>query len=216
MARHGGLARVFAMFSEMALHWLSQHQYAALFALLALGVFALPLPDETLLTFTGYMVYKGHMEFLPAAGVAFAGACCGISLSYMVGRLAGRGLRGKLGRILHITPHRLDLVHRWFERIGRWVLTFGFFIPVLRHLTAMVAGTSRLELPAFAAHAYGGALVWTVTFVTLGYFLGEQWSHLPRAVHTAILAIGAGLGTGVAGRMLWYWFRAGRKTAAGH
>ena len=48
--------------------WLSAHGYGALYLLLALGVVGLPIPDETLLVFTGYLgiqrpgVYTFHLE----------------------------------------------------------------------------------------------------------------------------------------------------------
>ena len=39
---------------QHVLHWISQYGYPAIFCLLMLGIVGLPVPDETLLTFTGY------------------------------------------------------------------------------------------------------------------------------------------------------------------
>ena len=50
----------------------------------------------------------------------------------------------------------------------------GYFIPGVRHFTAIVAGTSKLELHSFALFAYSGATLWVSTFVFLGYHFGPQ------------------------------------------
>ncbi|HTY37004.1 MAG TPA: VTT domain-containing protein, partial [Bacteroidota bacterium] len=66
-------------------------------------------------------------------------------------------------------------VNRWFDKIGKWTLTIGYFIPGVRHFTALIAGASQLQYPSFALFAYSGGFVWSLTFITLGYYLGETW-----------------------------------------
>ena len=167
---------------ETALQLVSQYGDFALFFLLIFGIIGLPVPDETLLTFSGYLIFKGHLHFPNTLAAAFAGSVCGISGSYVIGRTGGLFLIHKYGRYVHITPERLDYVHAWFERVGRWGLFFGYFIPGIRHFTAIIAGTSALEYPVFALFAYSGALVWVSTFLTLGYFLGEEWSRIGKQI----------------------------------
>ena len=53
---------------------LTQYGYLAIFSLLVLGIIGLPVPDETLLTFTGYLVYQGHLSLPLALLSAFAGS----------------------------------------------------------------------------------------------------------------------------------------------
>jgi membrane protein DedA with SNARE-associated domain len=158
--------------------WISQYGYAGLFTLLMLGVVGLPVPDETLLTFSGYLIFKQQFTFPATLLSAFLGSICGISLSYGLGRTIGLYLVRRHGKYLLITPERVDAVHRWFLRRGIWVLPIGYFIPGVRHLTAYVAGASRLELPKFALYAYSGGLIWSTSFILLGYFLGEQWQYV--------------------------------------
>src|SRR6185295_4579851 len=180
---------------------ISQYGLIALFFLLVLGIVGLPVPDETLLTFCGYLVYKGNFHYLPTVLVAFAGSVCGITTSYIIGRTGGLYLVHKYGRYVHLTQARLDTVHMWFERMGRWTLFFGYFMPGVRHFTAVVAGSSELEPHVFALFAYTGGLLWVLTFISLGYFLGEQWSHITEEIHTVLLAI-----TGViVAAALVYW-----------
>jgi membrane protein DedA with SNARE-associated domain len=60
---------------------------------------------------------------------------------------------------------------------------FGYFVPGVRHLTALVAGGACLELRLFSMFAYAGAALWSVLFITLGLFVGEQWTAIARRIH---------------------------------
>jgi membrane protein DedA with SNARE-associated domain len=172
-------------------HWIADYGAAALFVLLFLGVFGLPVPDETLLTFAGVMVHEGHLRFGPTYVAAVLGSMGGITLSYIVGHRFGVGVVDRFGRWLHVTRGDLVRVENWFEHSGRWLLTFGYFIPGVRHFTALVAGSSGLPVPVFARYAYGGAAVWVLTFVTLGWYVGPAWEKALASAHRhlAVLAI---------------------------
>lgn len=172
--------------------WVATYGYLAIFSLLVLGIVGLPIPDEFLLTSCGYLVYQGHLSLVPTILAGFLGSMCGITCSYTIGRTVGwKVLHSKLGRLFHITDQRIRLVHDWFDRIGHWALLIGYFIPGVRHFTAIVAGTSRLELRSFALFAYAGALLWVCTFVFLGYHFGAQWQQILSLVehHLKIASI---------------------------
>lgn len=158
--------------------WLTQYGSFALFVLLALGIFALPIPDETLMVFCGALISHGKLDLIPTFIAAFLGSCLGITISYIVGRTAGLFIIKKYGRWLHITEQRMQRVHNWFERVGRWALLIGYFIPGVRHLTGYAAGISVLEYDKFALFSYSGALIWVCTFLSLGYFLGNRWDSI--------------------------------------
>jgi membrane protein DedA with SNARE-associated domain len=162
---------------ETIFQWVSQYGYLGLFLALVLGIVGLPIPDETLLTFAGWLVYRGRLHLVPALSSAFLGSLCGITLSYTLGRTFGLYLIHRYGRYLHVTDEKLERVHRWFRRAGRWTLTFGYFLPGIRHLTAYVAGASKLEFPVFGLFAYSGGLLWSSTFISLGYSLGDEWAR---------------------------------------
>jgi membrane protein DedA with SNARE-associated domain len=171
------------------IHWLAAYGPAALFVLLLLGVFGLPVPDETLLTFTGVLIRQGHLHAASALIAAMLGSMAGITLSYSVGRAFGLGVVDRFGRWLHVTREDLARVEGWFEHSGRWLLTFGYFIPGVRHFTAMVAGSSRLPAPVFARYAYSGAAIWTTTFITLGWYMGAAWESALATAHRHIVAV---------------------------
>ncbi|HEY6190980.1 MAG TPA: DedA family protein [Bacteroidota bacterium] len=163
---------------ELISVWISDYGYIGISTLLMLGIVGIPVPDETLLTFSGYLVYKQQLTFHGTLAAAFLGSVCGITISYGLGRLVGLYLIQRYGKFLFVTPERLAAAHRWFLLRGKWTLPIGYFIPGVRHLTAYVAGASRLELPKFALYAYSGALIWSTSFILLGYSLGDQWEYV--------------------------------------
>src|SRR5664279_2278298 len=168
---------------QQVLAWITQYGYLAIFSLLVLGIVGLPVPDETLLTFTGYLVFKGHLSPPLAFLSAFAGSACGITLSYILGRTFGLTLIHRYGRYLRITEDHVEKAHTWFRRAGHWSLTIGYFIPGVRHFTAYAAGMSDLEYPVFALFAYCGAALWAGAFIALGYLLGERWKAVQANIH---------------------------------
>jgi membrane protein DedA with SNARE-associated domain len=197
---------------DTALQLVSQYGYVAIFFLLVLGIIGLPIPDETMLTFSGYLIYSGHLNLVATLLTAFAGSMCGITGSYLIGRTGGLYVIHKYGRYIHVTEERIEYVHRWFDRAGHWALFVGYFIPGVRHFTAIVAGTSKLEFPKFALFAYSGALVWVSAFLSLGYFLGEQWSRLGEEIRSRGEIIGLIL---VGAVVVFYAIRYWRKRKPG-
>jgi membrane protein DedA with SNARE-associated domain len=182
--------------------WISHYGYAGLFVLLVLGIVGLPVPDETLLVFSGYLISKGTLHPAWTFLSGLSGSMSGISVSYLIGRGFGHRFVERYGRYVHLTPERIDSVNHWFHRIGHWLLTIGYFIPGVRHFTAFVAGMSRLEYRTFAAFAYPGAAVWVGSFLTLGYFLGENWQTTFARLHHYLVAITIVVGVSV-GAVWW-------------
>jgi membrane protein DedA with SNARE-associated domain len=172
---------------QQVLAWIAQYGYVAIFTLLVFGIVGLPVPDETLLTFCGYLIFKGNMALPPAFVAALSGSICGITISYWLGRTFGLALIHRYGKYVHLTEAHVNKAHAWFERVGHWGLTFGYFVPGVRHLTAYAAGMSEVSQPHFAIYAYSGAILWVSTFFTLGYFLGEQWQAVSKDIERYML-----------------------------
>ncbi len=167
---------------QQVLAWITQYGYIAIFTLLVFGIIGLPVPDETLLTFCGYLIFKGHMELPLAFVAALSGSVCGITISYWLGRTFGLALIHRYGKYVHVTEAHVNKAHAWFERVGHWGLTFGYFVPGVRHFTAYAAGMSEVSQHHFAIYAYSGATLWVSTFFTLGYFLGERWEAVSKDI----------------------------------
>jgi membrane protein DedA with SNARE-associated domain len=87
-------------------------------------------------------------------------------------------------------------------------LLFGYYVPGVRHLTAIVAGTSKLRPFTFGVFAYTGACLWVVTFVSIGYVFGEKWSQVLNEIQDHLdVALWIAAGLLVMFFMLRYAFR---------
>ena len=172
---------------DLGFEWIARYGYGAIFVLLLLGIVGLPVPDETLLLLVGYLSFTGDLRLEPALVSAFLGSACGVSVSYALGRLVGIHAVDKLATRLHIPPAHLALTYQWVARWGKYVLLVAYFIPGVRHLAALVMGASLLPPLVFARFAYTGALVWTGTFIGLGYVGGEEWRHLAPVHHRTVV-----------------------------
>jgi LPXTG-motif cell wall-anchored protein len=153
--------------------WLNHYGSIALFVLLAMGIVALPVPEETLMVLAGIFISNGEMQAFATIIAACAGSICGISVSYFIGKKAGYYLFRRYGPWLGITERQLDWSHQWFVKFGKWALFIGYFIPGLRHFTGLTAGAAELEFRQFALFAYSGACIWVSLFLSLGYFFGN-------------------------------------------
>lgn len=156
------------------------------------GIVGLPIPDEVVLMFAGYLIFRGYFHPLPTAATAILGTFCGITVSYSLGRFAGFYLLQRYGHILRVSPERLARVQSWFHRVGRWAIFFSYFILGLRHLTALTAGASRVQFRIFAVFAYSGGFLWALSCISLGYFLGEELPKLSSQLRQYFL-LGSGL-----------------------
>ena len=169
--------------------WISTYGAVVLALLLMVGVFGLPVPDETLLTFAGVLVRQGKLHFATTWTAAAFGSMCGITISYALGRSLGPSAVGHFGRWFRINAEHLRRVEAWLERWGKWTLTFGYFVPGVRHLTAILAGSAQLPPRMFATYAYAGAALWSLTFITFGWAVGRRWEAALQVMHRHILTV---------------------------
>jgi membrane protein DedA with SNARE-associated domain len=174
---------------QLVASWLTHYGAPALFVLLMLGVFGLPVPDETLLVFAGVLVGRGQLRPVPVAAAAVSGAAVGITVSFVLGRYAGLPLLARYGSVVHISTAMIARVEQWFGRVGKWMLTVGYFVPGVRHVTALVAGASGLSAWTFAVFAYAGAVVWVSCFVLIGYTVGDEWPRIAGQLHRQITVV---------------------------
>jgi membrane protein DedA with SNARE-associated domain len=174
---------------ETGLHWIDRYGYGAIFVLLMLGIVGLPVSDETILMFVGYLSFKGTLQLEPAAASAFFGSATGISFSYAIGRFIGLPALLKFGHLIYLRPEHLAKTQQWVERWGKYSLLVAYFIPGVRHFAAVILGASLLRPTEFAKFAYTGALVWSVSFIGLGYLAGEEWTQLSPLLHRTVTVV---------------------------
>jgi len=158
------------------------HDYGSIsLFFLMMSVLSDCVPDETLLVFSGFLIYKGTLD------PVFTFACLprsvsGITVSYFLDESTAQVIH-KYGRYFHLTEERYQKVHNWFEESGRWSLFFGYYIAGVRHFTHG-RRASDLEYPRFAVFALLRRLHLGVVFPFHRYFVGDSWESASKQLHT--------------------------------
>ena len=168
---------------DFSYNFIAQYEYLAVYVLLMLGIVGLPVPDETLLVFCGYLISTGKLSWAPTLVSAILGSLSGITLSYGLGRVVGLTVIARLGTYFHLSPELLERTQSWYVRSGKYLLFAGYFFPGIRHATALVAGSACLPYRIFAMFAYLGGAVWASLFISLGYGAEEEWRQLSSQIH---------------------------------
>lgn len=160
----------------------NQYGYVVLFVALMLELIAFPTPGETLMTYCGFLVFQGKLDWGISIIVASLGVMSGITISYFISRTLGTPFFRKYGSYIHIGPDKLEKTSRWFERYGNGLLIVAYFVPGVRHITGYFSGIAKIPYKKFALNAYIGAFIWTGTFITLGKILGSNWEKFHGAI----------------------------------
>jgi membrane protein DedA with SNARE-associated domain len=155
--------------------------YPALLVLLLLTAVGSPIPEDLLLVAAGYLIYTDVFAWRIAAPLALAGVVGSDLALYTLGRHLGQRTRRRL-EMRVLSPRRVRLATRWFERFGPWAVFVARLVPGTRTLVFLTAGLSGLDARRFLLYDLLGALLWVPLVLTLGFVFGAQIGDLGNAV----------------------------------
>ncbi len=193
-------------FLQTLVTFFMQYGYFAVFGVLILCGFGLPVPEDISLTAGGVISGLGytnvHIMFL----VGMAGVLIGDSFVFWLGSHYGeRALKLPiLNKVLH--PERFGKVQEQFKKHGKWVVFFGRFMPGLRMPIFFTAGTSgQITFIRFVLTDGFAALISVPIWVYLGYYGAHNFDELMgwvRQGQTIILGLVA---IAVIGMLIYFW-----------
>ncbi len=170
--------------SNLAVRFLEATGYVGAAVLMALESMIAPVPSEAVMPFVGFLVSDGKWNLGAAVLVTSAGSLVGSLLSYGMGYYGGRPFVLKVGRYLLLDRHDLEWTEAFFmRRRGAATLFVSRFIPVVRHLISIPAGTGRMPLLSFVAATGVGATLWNTFLLVLGMKLREHWTLVQEYSH---------------------------------
>jgi membrane protein DedA with SNARE-associated domain len=123
---------------------ITTYSYLGIFVALGLGILGLPIPDETLMAYTGFLVFQGKLNYLYTIMIAFIGTSCGITIGYILGRTFGSPFIKRYSAKINVNSERIQNAEIFYNKYGKFALFICYFIPGVRHLTAIFAGTSLM------------------------------------------------------------------------
>jgi membrane protein DedA with SNARE-associated domain len=143
------------------------------------GVIGVPGTEPTML-FAGFDVFKGDLSLLGIIIFGVIGDVIGASIAYGIGRFGRMELIERHGNKLHVSPQRLQIAQRWFERWGAPVIFVSRLLPLIRAVFPYAAGVAEMSYLRFVSFAALGSIVWITGLGVLGKAVGSNWEHWRR------------------------------------
>jgi membrane protein DedA with SNARE-associated domain len=159
------------------------------------------VPGEVASIVGGVIASRGRVPILAVAAASIAGAWCGDSAGYFLGRRAAFFERRRRD------PNWSRA--RAFLRKGGSAVLLGRFTPFLRTIMPAAAGAAKMPYRRFLPWNLAGGLAWGSLSSLAGYWGGR---NAEKIVHRAGLA-GIAIGVVVLAFLFLAWRRFRRKTA---
>lgn len=109
---------------------------------------------------------------------AIAGATLGEYTGFLIGRLGGETLLEKHHRKLLISSHTYERSRAIFLKYAGWAIVVARFISGFREIAGILAGVFLMPPSSFLFSNVIGAILWSVSMGSLGYFLEGSWRRL--------------------------------------
>lgn len=186
-------------FGELIGHW----GYPAIFLFVVLGNLGLPVPEETILALSGYLVWRGDLRLPWVLAVGIISAAIGDNVGYWIGREFGRDAIERYGHRVGVTPKRLESVWRFVTRYGALGVFAARFVAGLRFMAGPLAGAARLQPLRFIVANLLGAALYVPYAVgigyAIGYGLGVYVQRIQRIEYVVLI------GAMISAAALWAW-----------
>ncbi|HFC6347707.1 TPA: DedA family protein [Neisseria lactamica] len=184
-----------------------EYGYAAVFFVLVICGFGVPIPEDLTLVTGGVISGMGYTNPHMMFAVGMLGVLVGDGVMFAAGRIWGQKiLRFKpIARIM--TPKRYAQVQEKFDKYGNWVLFVARFLPGLRTAVFVTAGISRkVSYLRFIIMDGLAALISVPIWIYLGEYGAHNIDWLMAKMHSLQSGILVILGIGAA-VVAWIWWK---------
>lgn len=137
------------------------------------------LEGETIVVIAGFLAHRDYLSLPLVMLCAFVGTVCSDQLFFLLGHSKGQAF---LARRPHWQP-RVEKVRCLLQQHGLWIIIGFRFVYGIRNITPFVIGSSGYSRVRFLALNLIGAGLWSITFATAGYVLGEAIRRVLGHVH---------------------------------
>jgi membrane protein DedA with SNARE-associated domain len=164
---------------------MARHGYALTFSLLLVEALGLPFPAAIALVAAGAAV-AAHALWGPYVLLtAVTALLLGDTVEFWLGRKMGWLLLGFLCRV-SINPETCILrsAESFYKR-GKITLVIAKFIPGVNTMAAPLAGSMKMRFGQFLRLDFAGALLYSLTYLVVGYLSRDFLAAVLRGFHAA-------------------------------
>jgi membrane protein DedA with SNARE-associated domain len=160
-------------------------------AFIALESVGIPLPAEAALIAAGFFAARTHgLDIWSLIAVSIVAAIAGEVVGFWIGRRFGHRLLMRYGTRLGMTEGRIRIGQWLFVRYGGRFVFVARFLPFLRNMAAVLAGTNSMAQRNFYFASATAAAAWIVCYGLAAYSFGEAFADVasPAAVCLGLVA----------------------------
>jgi membrane protein DedA with SNARE-associated domain len=183
--------------------FLVQHGYLFLFVAVLTEQAGLPIPAVPVLLAVGALAGLGRFSLGTAAGVAVAACLIADFAWYRLGRSYGSSILRLMCRISLEPASCVRRAENVFTREGGRTLLYAKFVPGLSTVAPPVAGLARMSALRFLLWDAAGSVIWTATFLFLGFVFSRQIERVAEAAAAFGVRLGVAVVGGVALYVIW-------------
>jgi membrane-associated protein len=184
----------------LAVNWLNPRDLIETFATIGLivvvfvesGLLPVPLPGDSILFLAGAFCATSagssdpHLNLAEVVIGSFLAAIAGAQLGYALGHRYGTRLFKPDARLFKTAY--LEQAQEFFDKRGPRSVVLARFIPFVRTVVPILAGTGRMPLRKFATANVIGATIWAVGISLLGFWLGKS-INIDRWIYPIVAVI---------------------------
>jgi membrane-associated protein len=154
-------------------HIITTYGYLGIFVIVFLesGIF-FPLPGDSLLFAAGLFAGAFGLNIFALIGLSFVATFLGSLAGYEIGKHLVKLHNYSFFRKILSQKH-IDSAHEFFEKHGKFAITFCRFVPIVRTFVPIVAGVAKMHYMSFIKYNFLGSLFWSSVVTSLGFFLGD-------------------------------------------
>jgi membrane protein DedA with SNARE-associated domain len=172
--------------------------YPGVFILMAMESMIFPVPSELVMPFAGFLAAENKFNFWLVILFSSLGSIFGSWISYILGKHGGLHFVHKYGKYFLLDETDLQKTENWFNKSGEKTIFVSRFIPVVRHLISIPAGTGKMNLKKFLVYTLVGATLWNGFLAYLGFILGQNWGLVrnysePVSIVVGIILLSVGI-----------------------
>ncbi|GGH30878.1 DedA family protein [Paenibacillus segetis] len=161
---------------------MNQFGYIGIFLLIAIENLFPPIPSEVILTFGGFMTTYSNLSIIGVIIASTIGSVVGAIILYWIGLLLDvkrlEMIIVKYGRILRLTNKDIHKADAWFNKYGSWAVFVCRFVPLIRSLISIPAGSIRMNFATFLSLTTLGSLIWNTVLIYIGAAVGSSWGDI--------------------------------------
>jgi membrane protein DedA with SNARE-associated domain len=160
-------------------------------AFIALESVGIPLPAEAALIAAGFFAARTHgLDIWSLIAAAIVAAIAGEIVGFWIGRRFGHRLLVRYGTRFGMTEGRIRIGQWLFVRYGGRFVFIARFLPFLRNMAAVLAGTNSMAQRNFYFASATAAAAWIVCYGLAAYSFGEAFEDVasPAAVCLGLAA----------------------------